>query len=240
MCGLVHSGRAAAPVYSPGEHMRYVHALVLATGLSLAPGILSAQLPVSTGAQVTAGRDTRWQVASGLTGGSLGSFSDAFVITSPVWVIHPSATWVGAAASGSLPGGNGDGVRRFDYVLRTSFTLNAGDALTYRFQCTLDNFWLGLFVNGAAVGGATVCGSDNSSVMGAEFTVGPSSFAAGLNTIEFRWQGDGITDGIVIRSNSAILVPGDPSVVPEPSTYALMATGLVGLMGVVRRRRAAV
>lgn len=34
-------------------------------------------------------------------------------------------------------------------------------------------------------------------------------------------------------------VLGTSTVVPEPSTYALMATGLVGLVGVVRRRRAA-
>ncbi|MCC7053430.1 MAG: PEP-CTERM sorting domain-containing protein [Gemmatimonadaceae bacterium] len=32
-------------------------------------------------------------------------------------------------------------------------------------------------------------------------------------------------------------LPGGPSVVPEPSTYALLATGLVGLVGISRRRR---
>ncbi len=219
--------------------MRKVHALVLGAMLALTPVFSHAQLPVSTGAQQTAGRDTRWQVAYGLTGGGLGSFSDAFVITSPVWGIPSGASWVGAAASGSVPGGSGDGQRRFTYVARTQFTLNAGDQLTYRFQCTFDNYWLGLFVNGTQVG-TTACGGDNTFSLAPEFTVGPSSFMAGLNSIEFRWQGDGITDAIVIRSNTATVVPGNPGtpgVVPEPSTYALMATGLAGLFGIARRRK---
>ena len=33
------------------------------------------------------------------------------------------------------------------------------------------------------------------------------------------------------------IAPGDPGVIPEPSTYALMATGLIGLVGLSRRRR---
>ncbi len=216
--------------------MRNVRALVVGAGLALMPTLTSAQLPVSTGAVTADGRDTRWQVAYGLTGGTLGAFSDAFVITSPVWGLPSGASWIGATASSSVPGGTGDGQRRFTYVARTQFSLNAGDQLTYKFQCTFDNYWLGLFVNGTQVG-TTACGGDNTFSLASEFTVGPSSFVAGLNSIEFRWQGDGITDAIVIRSNTATLVPGNPGVVPEPSTYALMATGLVGMAGVAGRRR---
>lgn len=216
--------------------MRIVRAFILGAGLAIIPSLTHAQLPVSTGAQQSEGRDTRWQLAYGLTGGPLGAFSNAFVITNPVWGMPSGASWIGATASSSLPGGSGDGSRRFTYVARTQFTLNAGDQLTYKFQCTFDNYWLGLFVNGTQVG-TTACGGDNSFSLASEFTVGPSSFVAGLNSIEFRWQGDGITDGIVIRSTAASVVPGNPGVVPEPSTYALMATGLVGMAGLARRRR---
>lgn len=219
--------------------MQNVRALILGATLALTPALIHAQLPVSTGAQQAGGRDTRWQLAYGLTGGTLSAFSDAFVITSPVWAVPSSASWIGATSSSSVPGGTGDGQRRFTYVARTQFTLNAGDQLTYTFQCTFDNYWLGLFVNGTQVG-TTACGSDNTFSLASAFTVSPSSFMAGLNTIDFRWQGDGITDAIVIRSTATTLVPGTPGVpgvVPEPSTYALMATGMAALVGISRRRR---
>jgi hypothetical protein len=226
--------------------MHVLRSLFTAGALALAPALVQGQAPVSTGTQVTgsgsATRDTRWQVGFALGNAVPTAFSDAFRISNPVWGLPSGAAWIGAEGStGSLPGAVGDGARRYTYAARTTFSLNAGDELTLNVQCTFDNFWLGLFVNGTQFG-TTVCGADNRFVLAPEFQIGPGAFQAGTNTLEFRWQGDGVTDGLVARVNSAVVVPGNPGVpgvIPEPSTYLLMGTGLVGLVGVARRRRVA-
>jgi len=62
---------------------------------------------------------------------------------------------------------------------------------------------------------------------------------AGVSSLNYN------TLGVSVNGNNgngrglshATLYQGRINVVPEPSTYALMATGLVGLVGVARRRR---
>ncbi len=221
--------------------MRILRSLTAAGVLASAPLAVHAQLPVSTGIQTVGSgndvRDTRWQIGYA-AGAAPTTFVDAFRIANPpgAWEAPVGFAWVGAeGSSGTVPGGQGDGARRFTYHLRTDFTLGAGELLTLRMQCSFDNFWLGLFVNDTQIGDR-VCGSDNRFAFPSEFIVGPSNFVAGANRVEFRWQGDGVTDAIAVRVNGAVVTP-DPNVVPEPSTYALLATGLAGL-AVLQRRRA--
>lgn len=52
-------------------------------------------------------------------------------------------------------------------------------------------------------------------------------------------QGTVFLDGFGAVTPPPVIPPG-PGVVPEPSTYALMATGFIGLIGIRHRRRSAI
>ncbi len=68
---------------------------------------------------------------------------------------------------------------------------------------------------------------------GLEFNVGPD----GILRVEFF---EGYTDGLNPDGiwNSGALTVQTASAVPEPATYGLMALGLLGIAGAVRRRKA--
>ena len=188
--------------------------------------VAQAQLLTSTGQISSGGLDSRWQIST--DGG--GAWTAASLVPSPpsVWATVPSGSWIAATSSGSLGGGS--------YRARQQFTLNAGDVLSFSMQCAVDNSLIGLFVNGTLVSGPT-CGAF---AFGAPMAFTMANFTTGLNTLEIRWTGDNTTDGVGVAISSLVYNPGappNPNVVPEPSTYALMATGLIGLVGIGRRRR---
>ena len=70
--------------------------------------------------------------------------------------------------------------------------------------------------------------------------VGTADLVARFNSLEVKGFENASGGGFVNPSITAELTPpSGTSVVPEPSTYALFATGLVGLFAVRRRRRSA-
>ena len=192
----------------------------------IAPVLAHAQL-VSTGAAAAGGRDTRWDVST--NGGS--TWEQAYLVTAipEQWTNGaPGGTWISSSPRGTGGGGA--------YRVRSLFTLALGDVFTFRFRCAADDGPVAFFINGAAQQG-NPC--PNTWSWGAMTSVDASNFRDGQNSIEFAFAGNNFTDGIAVEIANATLTPGNPSVVPEPATLALFASGLFGLGVVARRRRRA-
>lgn len=199
--------------------------LITSAALLMTPAILQAQLIVGTGVTLNDGRDTRWTIAA-----LDGAFSQGFVLPARPGTpnLLGSYQWIGATASGTISS------QFTNYIARTTFQLGAGDQLSVTMRCTADNTPLGIWINGVQAGTSSACGPANTYNLASPQTF--TNFIAGLNSIEVRWTGDGITDGVLVSIDSYTLNPANPGVVPEPSTYLLMVTGL-GLMSLVARRR---
>ena len=148
--------------------------------------------------------------------------------------------WIGASTSGTFStstGGiaPGDGVQRFAYTFSTTILGNSGIAGSIGW----DNTLLGYAINGGAMKMFSPAADFNQFGFcrngDGEFVTGSVSCVRAFNIaggsagqkFEIFVNGDGRTDGLLIRN----------ATIPEPSTYALMATGLLGIFGFARRRR---
>lgn len=89
---------------------------------------------------------------------------------------------------------------------------------------------LGNFLTSSSVYGTTTAG------VGENFVL--SVVASGIREIRFSQDANnhGAGDGMAFDD---LRWTADPGVVPEPGTYALVATGLIGIAGIARRRRKA-
>jgi hypothetical protein len=199
--------------------------LVGGLGVLVAPS-LHAQLIVSTGASQSGGLDTRWQASTTGT-----TWNAASIVTSPPgqWTTGaPGGIWISTSPSGTGGGGT--------YRIRQQFTLFSGDLLSFNMRCAADNGPAQLFINNVQFS-TTACPTIWN--WGPVIALTQANFATGLNTLEWRWTGDNTTDGMAVEISSLSYNggPPNPSVVPEPSTYALMGTGLLGVITLARRRQ---
>jgi PEP-CTERM motif len=227
--GFVHFGR------HPPNHLelraatmtRFHRRLIMSAALLATPALAGAQLLVGTGVTLVDGRDTRWNIAT-----LDGAFSQGFVLPPRPGTpnLPGSYQWIGATPSGTITG------QFTTYFARTTFQLAASDRLSVTMRCTADNTPLGIWINGVQAGTSSACGPANTYQLASPQTF--TNFIAGMNSIEVRWTGDGTTDGVLVSIDSFTLngPVGPPGVVPEPSTYLLMATGLA-VMALVARRR---
>ena len=194
--------------------------LMTIAALAAVPAGVGAQPLKSTGLGNIGSIDPSWTFRFG----DAGAYGNAFVL-SRTGNVPGSYQWIYGTQSGSTTGGAADNnLTRFSYWVSTTFS----GITSFSYRCAVDDQFANfgsLKINGSTVVGA---GCD-AYTLNNVFTV--SNLSSGTNTLEFNWGGNGITDGVIIDIQSS-------QVVPEPGTWGLMAMGLVGLLGVARRRRA--
>jgi hypothetical protein len=198
---------------------------MLALGFAFVASPVQAQAPGSTGV------DGSWMVSWERVIGSGGSedFFTAVVVATPPSVWEPntlSYQWIGANESATLEPNTGDNAPNYLYTFRNVFDVSTSDALglSIVFRCARDNSLVSYSLNGVEHVGD--CGTN--------FKFGSSQFLTGFlpgeNTLDFNVTGDGLTDGLLVSIDQV-------SVAPEPASMGLMATGLIGLFGIARRKR---
>lgn len=217
--------------------------LLGAIALTVTSAGLGAQAFSPTGVNVLGGIDQSWTVTCS-TIGSLGqpacpttSATGASKVTaSPAgWLPVPStdgAFYISASPSGTLWSGAPGEDPAYQYVFKTTFDVaNASTSMIGFNVFGFDNYLVSGTINGNPFTVTpTPLGPNGGNWMTPFTLTGGTGLTNTGNQLELVITGNGRTDGMMVSGYTQ-------STVPEPSSMALLGTGLMGLIPLVRRKR---
>ncbi len=151
---------------------------------------------------------------------------------------HFGAHWISVQQDASISPNIVGEAANYKYTFRTFLDVTtAGNYDIFLTDLHLDNYFFDVYVNGSAVGmNVTPTPLDpEGGNWTTEFSAtGSSYFGEGSNTFDIVITGNGRTDGLL--ASGYIIGEAGGTVVPEPGSFILLASGL-GLLGLAANRR---